>query len=281
MEPSVAPHRRRTGGGVPLGLGAHVVGTPGPRRVVGAGPRRRCVGLPRLLRPRRLAQPRGVGRAAGLGVRADQRGGRAPHRAAVERASPAPARRPPTPHTPTRDDLDLFGRASLFSLLGSAGPRPAGQALARWLLHPARPEEIRERQRQLRELAGREAWREMLAATARMVEANPHELDVFLVGGLLRGSRRSVGCWLDRAGRHRHHCRWRSSPGLVPSVPRAGWRRCWCRWVLMAVAGADPQTYLAAFRVRLFQAAAVRAPCRGGVPRRSSAVSPTGCRPRG
>ncbi|HOC17164.1 MAG TPA: hypothetical protein PKK95_02795 [Vicinamibacterales bacterium] len=95
-------------------------------------------------------------------------------------ALPPPRPSPADAAHPYADDLDLFGRASLFSLLGSAGTEAGRQALARWLLHPARPEEIRERQQAVRELAGREAWREALAATARMVEANPHELDVFL-----------------------------------------------------------------------------------------------------
>lgn len=95
-------------------------------------------------------------------------------------ALPPPHPSPADAAHPYAEDLDLFGRASLFSLLGSVGTEAGRQTLARWLLHPAEPGEIGERQEAERELAGREAWRETLAATARMVEANPHELDVFL-----------------------------------------------------------------------------------------------------
>ncbi|HSK09205.1 MAG TPA: hypothetical protein VK911_06490 [Vicinamibacterales bacterium] len=93
---------------------------------------------------------------------------------------PPPRPSPAEPHHPYAEDLDLFGRASLFTLLGSAGTEAGRQALGRWLLEGAAPAEIRARQEAVRELAGRAEWRELLAATARLVEANPHELDVFL-----------------------------------------------------------------------------------------------------
>jgi len=43
-------------------------------------------------------------------------------------------------------DLDLFGEGSLFQLLSTARTRMGGEALAGWLLAPAKLEEIRERQ---------------------------------------------------------------------------------------------------------------------------------------
>lgn len=95
-------------------------------------------------------------------------------------ALPPPRPSPGDASHPYADDLDLFGRASLFSLLGSAGTEAGRQAVARWLLRPAAPGVVRERQEAVRELAARREWRETLAATARMVEANPHELKVFL-----------------------------------------------------------------------------------------------------
>ena len=93
---------------------------------------------------------------------------------------PAPRPSAASAAHPYADDLDLFGRASLFSLLGSAGTEAGRQALARWLLHPAGAGDVRARQDAVRELAGLKRWRETLAATALMVEANPHELEVFL-----------------------------------------------------------------------------------------------------
>ncbi|MCC7180229.1 MAG: DNA mismatch repair protein MutS [Acidobacteria bacterium] len=55
-------------------------------------------------------------------------------------------------HHPYADDLDLFGRGSLFELLSS--PRTAGgeSTLAAWLLAPAPPAVVRERQEAVGEL---------------------------------------------------------------------------------------------------------------------------------
>ncbi len=49
-------------------------------------------------------------------------------------------------------DLDLFGEGSLFELLCTARTRAGEEALAAWLLGPATPETIRDRQRAIAEL---------------------------------------------------------------------------------------------------------------------------------
>ncbi len=49
-------------------------------------------------------------------------------------------------------DLDLFGEGSLFERICLARTRPGEEMLARWLLQPAAPEEIRARQVAVREL---------------------------------------------------------------------------------------------------------------------------------
>src|SRR5204863_6097160 len=56
---------------------------------------------------------------------------------------------------PCAADLDLFGRASLFELLCTARTRAGRDTLARWLLEPASPDEVRLRQGAVRELSGR------------------------------------------------------------------------------------------------------------------------------
>ncbi len=69
------------------------------------------------------------------------------------------------------DDLDLFGRASLFELLSTART-PIGEAtLARWLLAPATGETIRERQRAIEELRPKLDLREDLAVLGNDVRA--------------------------------------------------------------------------------------------------------------
>jgi len=64
---------------------------------------------------------------------------------------------------PYAEDLDLFGKGSLFELLCTARLRIGEQTLAHWLLHPAQPQEIRSRQEAVEELRPRLDLREKLA----------------------------------------------------------------------------------------------------------------------
>lgn len=64
---------------------------------------------------------------------------------------------------PYADDLDLFGRGSLFDLLSSARTDAGEGALAGWLLTPAAPAVVQRRQQAVRELAANEALRDDLA----------------------------------------------------------------------------------------------------------------------
>ena len=61
------------------------------------------------------------------------------------------------------EDLDLVGVASLFELLSSARTTAGESTLARWLLEPSPPAVVVERQAAVRDLAGREQFREDLA----------------------------------------------------------------------------------------------------------------------
>ena len=73
----------------------------------------------------------------------------------------------PAPHNtaqhPYAADLDIFGRASLYQWLGPAATAAGAGTLARWLLGPAAPEEIRQRQQAVDELSPLDQWREQLA----------------------------------------------------------------------------------------------------------------------
>jgi MutS domain V len=75
------------------------------------------------------------------------------------------------PAHPYARDLDLFGRASLFQLLCTARTRAGEEALARWLLAPATPEEIRGRQAAAVELSDRLVFREKLSTLGEDLEA--------------------------------------------------------------------------------------------------------------
>ncbi len=75
------------------------------------------------------------------------------------------------PHHPYAADLDLFGHGSLFQRLSAARTRMGEDVLAGWLLHPAAPAEVRERQQAVTELKDRLDLREDLAVLSSEVEA--------------------------------------------------------------------------------------------------------------
>src|ERR1051326_7923446 len=70
------------------------------------------------------------------------------------------------PAHPYAIDLDLFGKGSLFELLSTARTRIGEDTLADWLLNPAAPDVVRERQQAVEELRGRVDLREELAVLA-------------------------------------------------------------------------------------------------------------------
>ncbi|MEP6691898.1 MAG: hypothetical protein ABJD07_12140 [Gemmatimonadaceae bacterium] len=80
----------------------------------------------------------------------------------------SPASAPPHDH-PYADDLDIFGRASLWQLLPQVSAAPARDVLRGWLLAPATPAVARERQRAVAELAGRIDLRDALGSFALTV----------------------------------------------------------------------------------------------------------------
>ncbi len=66
----------------------------------------------------------------------------------------------------TAADLDLFGPGSLFQLLHTARTEAGEETLARWLMAPAPPAEIRARQAAVTELRSELDFRESLAVSA-------------------------------------------------------------------------------------------------------------------
>jgi len=78
------------------------------------------------------------------------------------------------PEHPFAEDLDLFGRGSLFELLSTARTQAGEETLARWLLEPAPPDEARARQEAVRELASRLDLRETVAVLGDGVGVGVH-----------------------------------------------------------------------------------------------------------
>ena len=65
---------------------------------------------------------------------------------------------------PYAADLDLFGRASLYQLLGPAATAPGARRLAEWLLAASPQDEVRQRQDAVAALTPLTEWREHFAA---------------------------------------------------------------------------------------------------------------------
>jgi hypothetical protein len=79
---------------------------------------------------------------------------------------------------PYSDDLDLFGKGSLFELICTARTRAGEETVANWLKQAAAPDEIASRQAAIEELRGRLDLREELAILGTDVRAgvNPEAL---------------------------------------------------------------------------------------------------------
>ena len=78
------------------------------------------------------------------------------------------------PHHVYAADLDLFGNASLFQLLSTARTRMGEEAVARWLLSPAKVDEIRSRHDAVGELRAELDLREDLAVLGQDVRVGVH-----------------------------------------------------------------------------------------------------------
>ena len=78
------------------------------------------------------------------------------------------------PQHPYAEDLDLFGKGSLFQLMCTARTAAGEELLAQWLTTPADPDEVRARHEAMLELRDRLDLREDLALLGTEVRAGVH-----------------------------------------------------------------------------------------------------------
>jgi len=78
------------------------------------------------------------------------------------------------PHHPYAEDLDLFGKGSLFELLSTARTRGGEDTLAQWLLNPADSDIVGKRQASVDELRPKLDLREDLAVLGEDVRNQAH-----------------------------------------------------------------------------------------------------------
>lgn len=65
---------------------------------------------------------------------------------------------------PYTNDLDIFGRASLYQYINRTTSQQGNKLIAEWLMHPASVQVIQERQEAAKELASKTNWRQQLQA---------------------------------------------------------------------------------------------------------------------
>ena len=94
-------------------------------------------------------------------------------------------------------DLDLFGKGSVFELLCTARTHVGEETLADWLLHPAEPGLVRNRQEAVEELRGRVDLREDLAVVAEEARTgvNPISLAAWGESGAQLDARAHLAVW--------------------------------------------------------------------------------------
>lgn len=78
------------------------------------------------------------------------------------------------PLHPYARDLDLFGQGSLFEYLSTARTRGGEETLARWLLSPSEPQDLKIRHEAVRELAPELDLREHLAVLGEDIRVGVH-----------------------------------------------------------------------------------------------------------
>jgi hypothetical protein len=86
---------------------------------------------------------------------------------------PVPAIEPVHDFRAISRDLDLFGSASLVQLLSAVATPMGWDVLRNWLCTPASPDEIRQRQEAVEDLAGAIEWRETFQLTAAALVQSP------------------------------------------------------------------------------------------------------------
>ncbi|MDX1997198.1 MAG: hypothetical protein SF066_05720, partial [Thermoanaerobaculia bacterium] len=109
-----------------------------------------------------------------------------------------PAAPVPDDAPPWARELHLFGRTSLSQLLGTVATIPGRTTLARWLLTPAAPEVVFERQREVQRLAPRLDERQELEARGRLSGGGGERLESFYAWAEANTGLPRVVVWLAR-----------------------------------------------------------------------------------
>lgn len=103
------------------------------------------------------------------------------------------------------NDLDLFGRSSLYQYINRTTSQQGHQLFADWLLEPALPETVLQRQKAVKELAEEKEWRQQLQAFGI---ASPLQLK----------TQQNISQWLKDPSQFLHKTGWTIARFLLPLI---------------------------------------------------------------
>ncbi len=106
---------------------------------------------------------------------------------------------------PYANDLDIFGRASLFQYINRTTSQQGNRLLATWLLAPAAAAAIKERQEAAKELAPQQEWRQQLQAYG-------------LSKQLTLKTEENITSWLQEENRFIDPIYWKNFRFLLPAL---------------------------------------------------------------
>ena len=103
------------------------------------------------------------------------------------------------------NDLDIFGRASLFQYVNRTGSQMGSALLAHWLLNPANTETLLQRQTAVKELSTKTEWRQQLQASGRQKK-------------IQTATKQRLKQWLSEADQFSSHKYWIVLRFLLPAI---------------------------------------------------------------
>jgi hypothetical protein len=103
------------------------------------------------------------------------------------------------------NDLDIFGRASLFQYINRTTSEMGGNKLAQWLLNPADTKTILDRQIAIKELKAKTEWRQKLHAYGKEQ----------IIKNI---TQKRLSIWLDEADRFLHFKHWKWIRYVLPAI---------------------------------------------------------------
>ncbi len=103
------------------------------------------------------------------------------------------------------NDLDIFGKASLYQYINRTNSEQGNSLIADWLLHPSSIEIIIERQQAVKELSGELEWRQQLQAYGVVTPVNI-------------STQKRIEGWLQQPRQFIHKPHWKVLRFLLPAI---------------------------------------------------------------